>query len=434
MTPDTVRRWRWPVIAAVIALAVGLLSYWGFGSSRPSAQFLTSPVERGPISSLVAASGTVREGKSIEVRAEVGGEVIEVAVTFNASVKDGEKLARISNKSGSSKLAIARADLEIAKTNAKIAESQMQGGRLKAETARADLEAAQAGLRRAQQALDDAQRQVKLKTELQKGGDVPLADLDQARSALRLAEADLQAARARQTSAEASLESTKIDKTVSEANATNVQATINARQAALDDVQREAEAAVIRSPIDGVILERAIEVGQTVRPGDLLFVVGENRSDLTVNARVDEADISRVAVGQSATLTFDALAGEVVQGRVVEIRKNAQNTQGVITYIVVISTEGAPRLLPGMTAQVQIVTASRDNTLRIDRSALTFTPPGIDAAAVPANSERVWRLNSEGRPRPILVKTGLKDAVHAEVVEGDLQAGNRLIVGVSQKR
>ena len=194
---------------------------------------------------------------------------------------------------------------------------------------------------------------------------------------------------------------------------------------------------IIRAPVDGVVMAKNVLERQLVGAGQVLFTLAEDLRKIEVHARIDEADVGRIAHGQPASFGFSAFPGRVFQGQVAGIRKMPQIAEGIVTYIaVIVAGNDDLLLLPGMTAEIRVVVDKRDNVLKVPKSALRFVPTDDngrgDAIAGPATgNERVWRLIG-GEPQAVPVRTGISDGVYTEIVEGDLQAGQEIIVGVLQ--
>jgi HlyD family secretion protein len=208
--------------------------------------------------------------------------------------------------------------------------------------------------------------------------------------------------------------------------------------------------------VDGVVVNRAVDVGQTVAAtlqAPTLFTIAQDLTRMQVETSVDEADIARIQTDTPVTFTVDAFPGETFTGTVAQIRKAPQVAQNVVTYIVVVAVANpAGKLLPGMTANVKFMTAQKADVLKVPNTALRFRPPGAAAStpaatssppaqpARPATEKRpaaaassegiVWTLGGDGRPAPIPVTLGITDGTFTEVVRGDLNSGQAVVVGL----
>jgi HlyD family secretion protein len=210
------------------------------------------------------------------------------------------------------------------------------------------------------------------------------------------------------------------------------------------------ERTAIRSPVDGIVVKRSIEPGQTVAASlqaPELFVIARNLADMQVETAIDEADVGRVQVGQKASFTVDAHPGRTFEGAVRQVRKAAQVVSNVVTYTVVISADNPNLiLLPGMTANVRIVTAEKDKVLKVANAALRFKPPkdeknGDKPAAGQgggkgkgAGGGRVFVPDDEGKPKAVPVKTGLSDGAMTEILAGEVGEGTEVIVGAAASK
>ncbi|HXG02459.1 MAG TPA: efflux RND transporter periplasmic adaptor subunit, partial [Candidatus Binatia bacterium] len=240
-------------------------------------------------------------------------------------------------------------------------------------------------------------------------------------------------------------------------------AQVKQKEAALRQAEVDLEHTTIRAPVDGVVVSRQVDVGQTVAASlqaPTLFTIAQDLTRMQVDTSVDEADIGRVRLDGPAVFTVDAFPGETFRGRVVQIRKAAQVVQNVVTYTVVVAVDNPQqRLLPGMTANVKLVVADKAEVLKVPNAALRFRPAGADPAEpnrVPGSrgrpgperrgprdgasadrrstpeeqtAGRVWVLGPDGRPRAVPVTLGITDGSATEVVAGELREGQEVIVG-----
>jgi HlyD family secretion protein len=231
-------------------------------------------------------------------------------------------------------------------------------------------------------ALVDARRDFDRKTQLFQRDLIAKSDLDTAQATHDSAEAQLDAARAREQSLRAAIGSAQAQLRVVEAQLTSAQAQVTQKQAALRQAQVDLEHTYIRAPVDGVVVSRAVDVGQTVAASlqaPVLFTIAQDLTQMQVETSVDEADIGRIRLDGPATFTVDAFPNETFAGRVVQIRKAGQVVQNVVTYTVVVAVSNPEgKLLPGMTANVKLVVAEKPSVLKVPNSALRFRPPGAD--------------------------------------------------------
>lgn len=430
-------RGRWPrLLIALVAVivAAGLGRHFLLGSGGPKLAYHTATVTKGEISSTISASGTVRPQTQVSVVAQAPGQVAELLVDFNSHVKAGDVLARLKSDGAEARLQMAKADLEVARGSLEVA----RGGSLRAkrdvDNARANVLSARADVDRADLSLGDANTDLKRKQELARTGDAARVETERAKSAASQAGAGLTSAKARQTAAAAGVASAEAAAQVAQAQEKNAEATLDSREAALRQSELDLEQTYIRTPIDGVVIDRNAVVGQAVAAGAgslPMFTIANDLGEMEVHASIDEADIGRVSVGQPARFSFDAFPGQQFVGKVVEIRKTPQVVQSVVSYDVVLSvTNEGEKLLPGMTADVRIVAGERNDVLTVPNAALRFRPAAGTAAAAESGPV-VWRLHS-GKPQPIKVTTGLSDGVETEITSGDISVGDKIIVGVGK--
>ncbi len=270
----------------------------------------------------------------MQVGTQVSGQVKELFVDFNSPVKAGQLIARI--------------DPETFQYRVRQNE--------------ADLEAARAAVARAQVSLANAQRELSRTRELVQREFVSPADLDRAQAQFDLAKAEVN----------------------------NVQAVVAQRAAQLASARVDLARTEIRAPVDGVVIKRSVDVGQTVAASlqaPELFVIARDLRDMQVETSIDEADVGRMRVGQRATFTVDAFPGRTFSGEVRQVRKSAQTVQNVVTYTVLVSAANPDgQLMPGMTANVRIVTDTRESVLKVANAALRFRPPGESAAPADARA------------------------------------------------
>jgi HlyD family secretion protein len=327
------RAWKLALGAAIIA-ALGAIAWQQTRKQDEAPRFRTVKVERGPITATVSATGTLNPVTSVQVGTQVSGQIKELFVDFNSPVKKGQLVARIDPETFEYRV----------------------------RQAQADAEAARSALGRAQVSLVNAQRELNRTRELVQREFVSSADLDAKQATFDLAQADFR----------------------------NAQAVVAQREASLASARVDLGRTEIRAPVDGVVIKRSVDVGQTVAASlqaPELFIIARDLRDMQVETSIDEADVGRIRVGQRASFTVDAFPGRSFNGEVRQVRKSAQNVQNVVTYTVLITAgNDSGQLMPGMTANVRIVTDTRESVLKVANAALRFRPPGEAAAAAAAAS------------------------------------------------
>jgi HlyD family secretion protein len=229
---------------------------------------------------------------------------------------------------------------------------------------------------------------------------------------------------------------------------TNSKAQVVQNAAALRQAQVDLDRTFIRAPVDGVVVGRNVDRGQTVAASlqaPTLFTIAQDLRNMQVDTNVDEADVGRVKLGQSVTFTVDSFPGRTFSGEVVQIRKAPLVVQNVVTYDVVVSAKNPDqRLLPGMTANVRIVIEQKDNVMQVPNAALRFRPPGVEATererpARPSGGSRaggppagrVWIVGTDGKPTAVPLQLGIGDGTYTEIAKGDLKEGEQVIVGLA---
>ena len=322
--PASRKRFPWFVVAiAVVAALGGVGWYLKSRGGATEAKFRTANVEQGDIRVAISATGNLSALSTIDVGSEVSGKIAEVLVDYNDPVKKGQIIARIDPSTF---------------------EAQIEQGNASISSARAALDTARANLRHAE--LDYDRKRTLAENKLVARGDVDqaLAARDQARAQVASAEAQIRQQTASSQNAHLNLERT-----------------------------------VIRSPVDGVVLARSIEPGQTVAASlqaPVLFKIAEDLVRMEIVLAVDESDIGQVKQGQAVSFTVDAFPDRRFKGVVRQVRLSSTNTNNVITYPVVVAVDNADQvLLPGMTANAEIEVSRRDGVMKVPNAALRFKPP-----------------------------------------------------------
>ena len=358
MNPDSVStqsRFRRRLLLAVllIAGAATALAGW-FWSKAPAAAYRTASVEQGTLLATATASGSLNAVVSVQVGSQVSGQIKEVRVDFNSEVKRGQVIARIDPEIFEYRLKQAQADLDAAQAAVLVQEANVLSRR--AEISRAEVN------------LSEARRDLARKTELTLKKFISPAEQEKAAALVRTLEEDLKTIHAQRA--------------VTEAQVKNAQANAAQREAARAQARVDVDRTVIRAPIDGIVIKRSIEPGQTVAASlqaPELFVIARSLGDMQVDTAIDESEIGRIKVGQNATFTVDAFPGRSFSGTVRQVRKAATTVSNVVTYVAVVSARNDDlSLVPGMTANVRIVTDRRDNVLKVPNAALRFKPAGAN--------------------------------------------------------
>jgi HlyD family secretion protein len=328
-------------------------------------------------------------------------------VDFNSPVKKGQIIARLD----ASQL---QAQLTQATANQMSANAAIQTGQNAVLSADAAAQAAEFNVERTKSVVADAQRNLELTQQLVNEGVTARRDLDTAKAAVVQAAAQNQQALAQANQAKAQAQSARSQVTQARAQAQQAAAAVQLANVNLEHT-------IIRAPIDGVVVARNVDVGQTVAASlqaPTLFLIANDLSRMQVLADIDEADIGQLGPDSRVTFTVDAYPADVFHGRIAQIRLAPQTLQNVVTYTAVIQVDNPDlKLKPGMTANITAIVAERENVLTVPNAALRFRP----ARGTPP----VWKINGE-QLTPVPVKIGITDGIVSEVVSGDVREGDRI--------
>src|SRR5579863_7611404 len=424
-------RGRWFILAGVVAAAV-LFAVFGLNRSA-RAQHFTAKVERGEINDVVEATGTINAVITVQVGSQVSGSIAKLNADFNSRVHKGDVVALIDPALFKGALLQATADLENAKANL--------------VAARANLEKADAGMVQTKADYDRAIR-------LTRDGVMSQQQLDLAKSNYDSAKASVGAA---------------------DANVTQAQAQVSQKDAAVAVAQTNLDYTVIRSPIDGTVVARNVDVGQTVAASlqaPTIFTIAQDLTKMWVYAKTDESDVGNIKIGKPVSFKVDAFPKDTFHGVVAQVRMNATTVQSVVTYDTIIEFANPElKLFPGMTAYVTIPVDTVRNALKLPNTALRYKPPmtaeeilaiynqyGIEGGeqksaaddpvavskvaqtgAAPQNPPRVpkrdsavvWKLHADNTMEPVKVSLGITDHAYTEVsglLKGQLKEGDDVII------
>ena len=343
----------------------------------------------------VTASGTLEAVDTVEVSSQLSGQVAKLMADHNSRVRAGEPLAALDS---------APFEVQVKEAEAALAVASAQN-----EEARAAIEGAQARQ-------DDALRDLQVKSTLSRNGSVSQRDAERAQMAARSLASELSAAKARARIRAAGVE---------------------AARASLERVRLDLERSTIKSPIDGVVIRRSVELGQTVAASleaPTLFTIARDLSDMRVDASVSEADIGAVRTGQRALFSVDSYPGRSFEGRVLEIRKAARMVQNVVTYTVMISAPNPDGLLfPGMTADVRIMVEERQDVMVVPNAALSFRPTRERADKPAPGNGVIWVRTKSGHLEPASVSLGATGDSLTQILSSDLKIGEQVAIGYRSK-
>jgi HlyD family secretion protein len=424
-------RGRWLILAGVMTVAALVVS---FGLNRKAqAQHFTAKVERGEIDDVVEATGTINAVITVQVGSQVSGTIAKLNADFNSRVHKGDVVALIDPALFKGALLQATADLE---------------------NARANLVAARANLEKAKASLVQTKADFDRTVGLSKDGILSQQQLD-------LAKANYDSANAAVNGAAA--------------NVTQAEAQVTQKEAAVAVAQTNLDYTVIRSPIDGTVVARNVDVGQTVAASlqaPTIFTIAQDLTKMWVYAKTDESDVGNIKLGKAVTFKVDAFPKDTFHGVVSQVRMNATTVQSVVTYDTIIEFANPElKLFPGMTAYVTIPVATAQNVLKVPNTALRYKPPmtaeeilaiykqyGIEGAerkqaaddpaatgtgtqagsaahspsrAPKADTAVVWKLRSDNTMEPVKISLGITDHAYTEVtalLKGELKEGDDVIM------
>lgn len=400
---------KWIIIVLAIAIPIaataGTLSFLKL--RKPPVEYRIAPVERGNITAVVTASGTLHPLLTVQVGSQVSGTIKEVYADTESVVKEGQLIAKIDPAPFISRVNAAKANLEIAEA--------------KVSNAAADVT-------RAEVKVKDTKRTYQRYETLLKDGAVTQEERDVALTNYQLALAEQEAAKARHELSQAELEQAK---------------------ASLETAELDLSYTSIYSPVDGLVLSRNVDVGQTVAATfqtPTLFLIARDLTEMEAHLDVNEADVGRARPGQPATFYVNAYPREVFNAEVVGVRSSPKVTQNVVTYDVVIGVDNRElKLKPGMTANATITVAESKNSIKIPNAALRFRPPSPEKEKKNASIRQLpgekrgpekqvlYTLAGGRKLKAVPVELGISDENFTELIQGDIKEGDKVVVGMTTK-
>ena len=405
-----------------------------FGSDAAGLRFAS--IRRGSMEQTVTVTGALQPVKTVEVGSQLSGQLSKVYVHFNDTVRKDQPLAQLDQRTFAAKVDEARSARDMALANVNLEQAKLDRAKIDVENARANKDVLTAKLESAQAIKSSSKRTLDRKLALQSQNVV-------AATAVEDAQTDFASKRAQEREAKTlvalnaySVEGAEADLRRIEAELEQAKTAVPEKEAVLRAAEADLDRTVIRSPIDGVIVGRFVNEGQTLAVGlesRTTFTVAHRLEDMEIYAQVDEADIGRIAPGQRAHFTVDAYPDRRFEAVVRQLRKAPQIKQNVVTYTVVLSTsnpDGA--LLPGMTALVKIIVDHQDGVLKVPLAALRFQPAGTPPAQSAASGKQaVWVRTAGGSVRRVPVTVGSAGAEQVALESGPLAEGDQVAVGQS---
>jgi HlyD family secretion protein len=400
------------------------------------------PAATGDVAYTVSASGNLNAVVTVQVGSQVSGNILSLAADYNTHVTKGQLVARIDPQIFQARVDQANANLNAARASVGNAQAVIGKSQAELSGAKASVADAQANVMKAKVAVDQAKLDLTRKTALASEGILSKQDQDTSQGAYDSAVASLQAAQAQERAAHDNVTAAEAQIEVNRSQLASAAAQVKQATAALQQAEVDLANTYIRAPVDGVVVARQVDVGQTVAASlqaPTLFQIAQDLTKMQVDTNVSEADIGRAQVGQVATFTVDAYPGRTFRGEVAAVRKAPINVSNVITYDVVVTVANADlKLFPGMTANVNILVDRRENVLRVANAALRYRPSGTESPAPggrhKTREQNVWVLGQDGKPRAVAVQTGLTDGTYTEITGGDLKPGDAVIVAAFAKK
>jgi HlyD family secretion protein len=434
------------VLAGAALAVVSGLGAWSHLRGQRSAEYRTARVDRGDITSTISATGNLNAVVTVEVGTQVSGNIKELYADFNTKVKKGQLVARIDPEIFQARVNQAQANLAAARSAVANAQAALAKSVADVSSAQAQVSVSKANLSKEKANASDAKTKYGRQQTLFSNGLISAADRDTAQATFDAEQAAVEAAQAQVQAAGEAVRSAEAQRAIQQAQVASAQAQVEQQAAALRQAQIDLDHTYIYAPVDGTVISRKVDVGQTVvasLQAPALFEIAQDLTKMQVDTNVDEADVGHVQVGQQAVFTVDAYPGRKFHGSVVEIRKAPINVQNVITYDVVVAVSNPDlKLLPGMTANMTVMVDHRQDALRVPNAALRFRPadtvkerPAMSGSRVSgrqAPSQVVYVVGENGKPTAVPVTLGITDGVYTEVTGGKLSEGQEVITGLAQ--
>ncbi len=368
-------------IMAIILICLAIICFAGFlfKNKKESKNYITEPLEKRTITQIVEASGTINPVQTVSIGSQVSGQISAIYVDYNSEVKKGQLLAEIDTS---------------------LFEAQVNQAKAAIDNARANLAKIQATTANDKLTLTRYRN-------LYKKGFIAKSELDLAESTYK---ADI-------------------------AQVRSAQAQINQALASYSTAASNLRYTKITSPVDGVVISRAVDVGQTVAASfqtPELFSVAQDLTQMQIEASVSEADIGKVKKDQNVEYTLDGYPDETFTGKVSQVRISPTTVSNVVTYGVIIDVNNDDlKLIPGMTANVSIITSKKEDILCAKNAALKFTP-NTDGKGEKFDKQGIWLL-ADGVPKRVEIETGVNDDSYTEIISNTLKDGDRVIISIEEK-
>jgi HlyD family secretion protein len=441
-----VRLWAIGAVVGAGALAAGYFALRPTGGAANDTPYRLAAIDRGQITASVRATGTLTPMTTVVVGSQLSGQIVEILADYNSQVKAGQVVARLNSDQIKTRRDAAAADLQQARADLVVKRAQLDRAkvaRTKANSTVNDLEA-QRDRTRAQ--LADAKRTFDRQNELFTRGAGAQQGLDSARTQVEIQTATLASNEAQIASLQAEIAGLDADIALAQGQVQSGEALIAQRDAKLKDILIDLERTEIRSPVDGVVVQRQVDLGQTVAASlsaPVLFQIAQDLRTIDIYANIDEADVGRLKVDQDVSFSVNAYPNRTFQGKVQMVRLGAQTIQNVVTYTGVVRVSNRDlALLPGMTANLQIVTDDRQDVLRVPNAALRFRPlGGPTALPAPAPAEAQATRGAGGGRAAGALRERIEEEVQptpeqkqaiAAIMSEQRAAGRQAVAGLSE--
>ncbi|MGD0923148.1 MAG: efflux RND transporter periplasmic adaptor subunit [Terriglobia bacterium] len=425
-------KWALPIGLVIALAAIGEL--WRMHSQN-AISYETVPVERGPVQSSVTATGTLNAVVNVQVGSQVSGNIKALYADFNTKVTKGQLVAEIDPQVFQTQVDQASAALASVHSAAMTAAAQVQKANSDLAGTMASEKSVESVLAKDKANALNARNQYERQDSLFKDGIISRTDHDLAQATVDAAEAQVAADQSQIEAAKQTIQSAQAQVRVAQAQLSSAQAQERQAQGVFEQAKINLAHTRITAPVDGTVIARRMDVGQTVAASfqaPTIFEIAQDLTKMQLDTNVDESDIGNLSGGQKATFTVDAYPGTTFHGQVSVVRKAPINVQNVVTYDVVITVANPDlKLFPGMTANARILTAKLDDALKVPNAVLRVHPSAavltqLGLPAVPANKQQVYVVRG-GNPQAVLVTFGLSDGKYTAVTEGDLHERDQVV-------
>lgn len=431
------------LIILFLAAATAAVVFFGMLGKSGAPAYLTAPAEISRVAYSISATGTLHAVVTVKVSSQLSGRIEKIFVDFNDKVESGQPLAQLERKAFKARVREASAALAVAKSNTRIKKILAERARNVLASTVAKLPVYAAKTSRAHATYVLAKWELERNLSLIKKGHIAEAKMLSAKASHDIAMADYRGSKAEEIVHGEAIATAKTSLLMAEAEIQRALDAIPQGEALLSLAEVNLARTVISSPIDGIVIERNVDSGQTVAANfeaPILFTIAQDLREMEIHVKVDEADIASGRVGQRVDLKVDAFPGRVFHGIVKQIRKAPEVVQNVVTYTMIVSTSNPDLLFfPGMTVLARIVVQERRDVLTVPNASLRFEPTNdfahssVNTAVHKQTDDEgveatVWILDGAGLPQSISLRIGLSDQHATEVISGNLTAGQKVIV------